>query len=53
MRLDHVKDASKASRKLIDFKQETIEGWKMLSDQEIKGLSTGSFYIDNGVGTPY
>jgi hypothetical protein len=38
------------TKKLIDFKEEILPGWKMLSDQEIKGTSFGEFSIENGVG---
>lgn len=39
-----------SERMLIDFSNETIDGWKLLSDKIIGGKSLGEWYIENGKG---
>jgi hypothetical protein len=48
--LEHIKEAGKNTKSIIDFKNEAIQAWKMISDEEIKGRSLGSFTIANGIG---
>jgi len=50
-RVKHIKDSMKDTKTLIEFSQEAVSGWKMISDIEVKGMSSGEFSIENGIGT--